>query len=103
MTDTKSQLESMITYLLGVMWEQGELLRKPGANAGTTKRARTIHTLALAISALNWPVGDNAPAQPDAEKEPEAETEPQPPPEPQVEPVEWDQERPQPTEEPQPA
>lgn len=90
MTDTKSQLESMITYLLGVMWEKGEALRKATAE-DSLKHAKTIRMLALSINQLQWIAYDEA--EDNAKPEPDA---------PQTEPAEWDQERPQPTEEPQP-
>lgn len=70
MTDTKSQLESMITYLLGVMWENGEALRKatPG---DSLKHAKTIRMLALSINQLQWISYDEAEAN--AKPEPKAE------------------------------
>lgn len=100
MTNQKEQLDAMISYLLSLIWEAGQKLRTASpSEAGT--HAKTIKTLAQAINQLQWIQYD---ADEDAAKQkPETEPETQPPPEPQVEPVEWDQERPQPTEEPQPA
>lgn len=81
MTDTKSQLESMITYLLGVMWEQGEALRKTTPK-DSLRYAKTIRMLALAINQLQWIAYDESKPEPKAE--PDA---------PQTEPAEWDKEQ----------
>lgn len=87
MSDTKNQLDAMITYLLSLVWETGQKLRTASpAEAGT--HAKTILTLTNSINQLQW---INYDADEDAAKqEPEPEPQPEPP---QVEPAEWDQER----------
>lgn len=85
MSDTKNQLDAMITYLLSLVWETGQKLRTASpAEAGT--HAKTIRTLTNSINQLQW-INYDADAH-------NAKPKPQPEPDaPQVEPAEWDQER----------
>ncbi len=82
MTDTKAQLDAMIVYLLGLIWETGQKLRTATPKDAATY-ADTIKTLAQAINQLQWIAYEERAA---ATLEPQAE------------PAEYDQER---TEEPE--
>lgn len=53
MTDTKQQLDAMIVYLLGLIWETGQKLRTATPKDAATY-ADTIKTLAQAINQLQW-------------------------------------------------
>lgn len=92
MSDTKDQTNVMIGYLLQVMYERGEMLRKETTGSKEAERhAGIIVSIARSISILREPYEyyDRAP---DAQPE-----------QPQAEPVEYDQERtPEPEEEPEP-
>ena len=87
MTNTKEQLDAMIVYLLGLIWETGQKLRTATPKDAAT-HADTIKTLAQSINQLQWINYDAA--EDAAKQEPEPTPEPAPPP---FEPAEWDQER----------
>ncbi len=89
MSDTKQQLDAMIVYLLGLIWETGQKLRATTPKDASTY-ADTIKTLAQAINQLQWISYEERGAVPA---------------EPQPEPAQYDQERTEdaePEEEPEP-
>lgn len=81
MSDTRDQTNVMIGYLLQVMYERGEMLRKEAAGVKEAERhASIIVSIARSISILREPYEyydrtADAPAQP------------------ATEPAEWDEER----------
>lgn len=84
MSGTRDQTNVMIGYLLQVMYERGEMLRKEATGSKEGERhANIIGSLARSISILREDFGYYD-RKPEPEPEPDA---------PQVEPVEWDQER----------
>ena len=84
MTDTKQQLDAMIVYILGLIWETGQKLRTTTPKDASIY-ADTIKTLAQAINQLQWVAyEERAAAKLDADAQPE---------QPQPEPAEWDTER----------
>ena len=95
MSDTKDQTSVMIGYLLQVMYERGEMLRKETTGSKEAERhAGIIISLSRSISILR---------EPDEYLNRPPDLEPQPAP--QSESPEWDAEQPAPApqEEPQPA
>lgn len=71
MNDTQSKIEATVTYLLGLIWQQGEALRAATPrDAG--KHAGNIRTLAQSVNQLQWVNYDstgarNQPDQPQPE------------------------------------
>ncbi|MBP8291141.1 MAG: hypothetical protein KAX65_00120 [Caldilineaceae bacterium] len=93
MTDTKQQLDAMIVYILGLIWETGQKLRTTTPKDASIY-ADTIKTLAQSINQLQWVAyEERAAAKLDADAQPDA---------PQAEPAEWDEEQtaPEPEQEP---
>lgn len=87
MNDTHSKIEATITYILGLIWQQGEALRA-ATDAKTRKsHVRAIHVLADAARSLVYAHSD-----PDLSLSEADEGEPQPLPQDEDEP----QEEPQP-------
>ena len=64
MNDTQSKIEATITYILGLIWQQGEALRAATPRDGG-KHASNIRTLAQSVNQLQWVNYDNARNQPD--------------------------------------
>lgn len=84
MSDTKDQTNVMIGYLLQVMYERGEMLRKETTGSKEAERhASIIISLSRSISILREPY-EYLNRPPDQEPQPE---------QPQAEPAEYDQER----------
>ena len=84
MSDTKDQTNVMIGYLLQVMYERGEMLRKETTGSKEAERhAGIIISLSRSISILREPY-EYLNRPPDQEPQPDAQ--------PQAEPVEWDTE-----------
>ena len=85
---TQAKIDTMLSHLLALIWEQGQALRQHGPAGGKSAVfcAQTIVELAKAVKELGYALeffNVNAPDDP---------------PQPQTEPAEWDQEN-APTEE----
>lgn len=87
---TQAKIDTMLSHLLALIWEQGQVLRQHGPAGGKAMvfHAQAIHELTKAVKELGYALEFfNATAAPDDD-----------PPQPQTEPAEWDQEN-APTEE----
>lgn len=89
---TQAKIDTMLTHLLALIWEQGQALRQhgPAGSKAMVFHAQAIHELTKAVKELGYALEFFNATEPAGDDDQ---------PQPQTEPAEWDQEQTQ--EEPQ--